>query len=81
MVVAKLKGARERKRALTGHKVEGRKSGLAFYVTAFRNGLKETGFVEGQHVAIEYRSTMSDRRPAVRILTSPAGPHFAAAAR
>ena len=26
MVVAKLKGARERKRALTGHKVEGRKS-------------------------------------------------------
>jgi DNA invertase Pin-like site-specific DNA recombinase len=26
MVVAKLKGARDRKRALTGHKVEGRKS-------------------------------------------------------
>jgi putative ABC transport system substrate-binding protein len=28
-----------------------RPNGLAFYVTAFRNGLKETGFVKGQNVA------------------------------
>jgi hypothetical protein len=30
-------------------------TGMAFYVTAFRNGLKETSYIEGQNVAIEYR--------------------------
>ena len=36
-------------------------------VTAFRQGLKETGFVEGQNVAIEYRSAEDhlDRLPAL----------------
>ena len=29
--------------------------GFAFYVTAFRNGLKEVGFVEGRNVAVEFR--------------------------
>ena len=36
-------------------------------LTAFRQGLKETGFVEGQNVAIEYRSAEDhlDRLPAL----------------
>jgi putative ABC transport system substrate-binding protein len=36
-------------------------------VTAFRQGLKEAGFVEGQNIAIEYRSAEDhlDRLPAL----------------
>jgi putative ABC transport system substrate-binding protein len=39
----------------------------AHLVTAFRQGLKEAGFVEGQNVAIEYRSAEDhlDRLPAL----------------
>src|SRR6266511_643157 len=39
----------------------------AHLVTAFRQGLKEAGFVEGQNVAVEYRSTEGrhDRLPAL----------------
>src|SRR5919204_572930 len=41
--------------------------GYAFYVTAFRNGLKEAGFVEGQNIAVEYRwaEGQLDRLPAL----------------
>jgi putative ABC transport system substrate-binding protein len=37
----------------------------AYAVTAFRQGLKEAGFVEGENVAIEYRSAEDrhDRLP------------------
>ena len=39
--------------------------GYAHYVAAFRDGLRESGFVEGQNVAIEYRWTEGyyDRLP------------------
>src|SRR5215468_9952113 len=39
----------------------------AHLVTAFREGLKEVGFVEGQNVAIEYRSAedQADKLPAL----------------
>jgi putative ABC transport system substrate-binding protein len=40
---------------------------VAHLVTAFRQGLKEAGFVEGQNVAIEYRSAEDhlERLPAL----------------
>jgi putative ABC transport system substrate-binding protein len=45
----------------------GSPDGYAPYVAAFRQGLKETGYIEGQNVAIEYRWTdgQYDRAPAM----------------
>jgi ABC-type uncharacterized transport system substrate-binding protein len=61
-------------------------------VRAFREGLRETGFIEGENVAIEYRwaENQFDRLPAladelvrrrVAVLVAPAGPPVAFAAK
>ena len=41
----------------------------AHFVTAFRNGLRETGFIEGQNLAVEYRFAEGqyDRLPALAV--------------
>jgi putative tryptophan/tyrosine transport system substrate-binding protein len=45
----------------------GSSSGMAFFVTAFRNGLKKVGYIEGRNVAVEYHwaEGQHDRLPAL----------------
>jgi putative tryptophan/tyrosine transport system substrate-binding protein len=45
----------------------GSSSSMAFFVTAFRNGLKKVGYIEGRNVAVEYHwaEGQHDRLPAL----------------
>jgi putative tryptophan/tyrosine transport system substrate-binding protein len=55
-VLAQPRGVRAQQPAMpvVGFLVNGSAGGMAFMVTAFRNGMKEAGYVEGRNVAVEY---------------------------
>ena len=57
LLAAKVRRARGQQPAMpvVGFLRSGTLTGEAQRVTAFRQGLKDAGFVEGQNVAIEYR--------------------------
>ena len=52
---------------VVGFLYSGSPTGMAFLVTAFRNGLKDAGYIEGGNVAVEYRwaEGQLDRLPAL----------------
>jgi putative ABC transport system substrate-binding protein len=61
--------AQQRAMPLVGFLNSGSPDGFAPMVAAFRQGLKETGYVEGQNVAVEYRwaGGQYDRVPAMAL--------------
>ena len=52
--------AQQREVPVVGYLYSGAPETSAHLVAAFRNGLSETGFVEGRNVSIEYRFAQND---------------------
>ena len=84
--------AQQRGIPLVGYLYSGAPETSSHLVTAFRNGLKETGYVEGGNVAVEYRWAHNDnsRLPElaadlvarrVAVIAAPGAPAAALAAK
>jgi putative ABC transport system substrate-binding protein len=67
MIAARAPRAQQKPMPLVGFLHFGSPGPFAYQVAAFRQGLSQTGYVEGQNVAIEYRwaEGRSDRLPAL----------------
>jgi putative ABC transport system substrate-binding protein len=67
MTAARALRAQQKAVPVIGYLIVGSPGPTASYVAAFRQGLSETGYVEGQNVAIEYRwaEGQYDRLPAL----------------
>jgi putative ABC transport system substrate-binding protein len=67
MTAARGLGAQQKAMPVIGYLHFGMPSRFAYQVSAFRQGLSDTGYAEGQNVAIEYRwaEGMTDRLPAL----------------
>src|SRR6516164_4189619 len=75
---------REARMPVVGYLGPGSAVSDAFRVTAFRQGLSEAGFVEGQNVTVDYRWAEEhyDRLPDVTVaMVAPLGPHSSVGCR